>query len=163
MFEEKSRPGAGTPERAVENLKESIGQHTFNFNYIRESGENQVSKFGRVWDLLGAGKENAQTGANLRDALGVDDIRVVSKAVEAERHAGFPIIATTDPTNPGYFRPGDLDEFDSYLRSFDSRLRHMKETRDRLQETRDDLAGQEVIAGWNRFGEPVTFAEYRLR
>lgn len=153
MLKRENRPGVAAPERES-GIKTNLNIHSISAsNYSLSGLEMQALKSGVVWELLGTGKEQARTGAELCKMLGVNDVRLISREVELERHAGFPILASTDPNTPGYFRPETISELEAYLDSFDRRLKNMMTTRDRLQETWAKLTNQEIIPEWGQIGD----------
>ena len=98
---EKARPSAATLRRAEDKLAfcetmPSTAQSTT----AAPSGQRSIA------DLLGVGKENGLTGAQLARLTGVDR-RTVQDMVSRERIAGAPICA--DAVN-GYFLGESADE-----------------------------------------------------
>ena len=96
----KARPGAPTPERVNGHRDDRLGMSVKQSTTAAPSGQRSIA------DLLGVGKENGLTGAQLARLTGVDR-RTVQDMVSRERIAGAPICA--DAVN-GYFLGESADE-----------------------------------------------------
>ena len=96
----KARPGAPTPERVNGHRDDHLGMSVKQSITAAPSGQRAIA------DLLGVGKENGLTGAQLARLTGVDR-RTVQDMVSRERIAGAPICA--DAVN-GYFLGDSADE-----------------------------------------------------
>lgn len=83
-----------------------------------------------VYELLTAGRENAQTGAYLAKILNCTP-RDISRQVEAERRAGKPICAATGE-KPGYYLAADEKELQAYCDNLKSRAIEVFKTRQAL-------------------------------
>lgn len=70
-------------------------------------------------ELLSYGEENARTGRQLAELLGVD-IRAVTLQIKKEREQGFPICATSSGESSGYF----LTDSPEVLQDYCNRLYH---------------------------------------
>lgn len=90
-----------------------------------------------IHEVLLAGKENAQSGRDLANLLGVT-LRELCAAIERERRAGFPICAHSG-RNPGYYLAADRDEMRLYCRQLEHRAGELKKTRSACMETLDGL------------------------
>lgn len=97
---EKTRPGAPTPERVNGHRDDHLGMSVKQSTTAVPSGQRSIA------GLLGVGKENGLTGAQLARLTGVDR-RTVQDMVSRERMAGAPICA--DAVN-GYFLGGSANE-----------------------------------------------------
>lgn len=96
----KARPGAPTPERVNGHRDDRLGMSVKQSVTAAPSGQQSIAA------LLGVGKDNGLTGAQLARLTGVDR-RTVQDMVSRERIAGAPICA--DGVN-GYFLGESADE-----------------------------------------------------
>lgn len=97
-----------------------------------------------IYDYLNRGVQNAITRDRLALLLGCD-ARVVTQALERERQSGFPVCASNNPSNPGYYIAADARELEAYLRSLRRRLKSIATTCRSLQATLDRMEGQETL------------------
>ena len=81
----------------------------------------------RIYDLLHEGAENPTTARDLAALLGVKS-RDVTRAIEKERAAGYPICASTG-INPGYYIPTDRETMEAYCLRLWQRERNIARTR----------------------------------
>lgn len=102
-----------------------------------------------ITEHLREGAHNAQTGRELCKLLQIS-ARELTAAVEAERRAGNPICASTDPAAPGYFLPADKEELKRYCSSLFRRAGEIHKTRraclkalDTLPDGLEDIEGME--------------------
>lgn len=100
LSNKKARPGASTPERANGHRDDHLGMSVKQSTAAAPSGQQSIAA------LLGVGKDNGLTGAQLARLTGVDR-RTVQDMVSRERVAGAPICA--DGVN-GYFLGESADE-----------------------------------------------------
>ena len=100
-----------------------------------------------VYKLLAKGRNNAIPGHCLVSALGLKDLRDLTQLVERERKDGFPICASTDSQNPGYYLPCDPHELEEYIRSLSRRIGNMSRTKVHLEDTLLNMTGQQRIDG----------------
>ena len=100
LSNEKARPGAPTPERVNGHRDDHLGMSVKQSTTAAPSGQQSIVA------LLGVGKDNGLTGAQLARLTGVDR-RTVQDMVSRERVAGAPICA--DGVN-GYFLGESADE-----------------------------------------------------
>lgn len=142
---EKAHPTAATMERAAEKAAfDGAAISTVYFN-----GSTRPRQVICVSDILPVGAANAISARTLAAALGLTDVRAVSKQVERERRRGTPICASVSGDSRGYFLASSPDELSAYLRALDHRLREVRRTRDACRDTLRRMIGQEVLEGWN--------------
>lgn len=98
-----------------------------------------------IHEVLSRGEANAITGQALAAMLHLKDAREVSRLAERERRAGFPICATTNSENPGYYLAESAEEFERYIQSLDRRLQNIRKTREACQDTLLRMTGQQQI------------------
>ena len=115
----KTRPGAGTPERAAETA--AFGEAAISCNYFSTAAAGRQRK---VSDLLGCGRENAIPLRHLKRLLAVDG-RTVRLMIERERRAGIPICADNAT---GYYLPSTSDEKAACVRSMRHRAGEIMRT-----------------------------------
>lgn len=84
-----------------------------------------------IFELLGAGKENARTGKELATVLNCS-VRDVTEQISRERRAGRPICASTDAKRPGYYIAENSADLVSYCASLKSRGIEIFKTRQAL-------------------------------
>lgn len=97
-----------------------------------------------IYDYLDRGVQNATTRDRLALLLGCD-ARAVTQSLERERQSGFPICASNNPSNPGYYIAADARELEAYLGRLRRRLRSIATTCRSLQATLDRMEGQVTI------------------
>lgn len=90
-----------------------------------------------VFEILLEGKENARTGREICDALGITARELTAK-VEKERREGKPIAASTG-ANPGYFLAANREEMQRYCNSLLHRAGEIHKTRKACIATMDSL------------------------
>ena len=114
----KTRPGAGTPERATETA--AFGEATISCNHSTTAAGRQR----KASEFLSHGRENAVPLRHLKKLLEVDG-RTVRLMIERERRAGTPICADNAA---GYFLPSTADEKAACVRSMRHRAREIMKT-----------------------------------
>lgn len=87
-----------------------------------------------IYEMLQTGQSNAQSATNLARVLGVHK-RDVSRMVERERRAGYPICATSNGRDPGYFLPVDREDMRHYINRLRHREAEIAETRAACEKT----------------------------
>lgn len=97
-----------------------------------------------VHELLPEGKTNAITGDQLARILDVE-LRDITKQIEREREAGYPICAAVSGSDRGYYLAETPGELALYLKSLDRRLKKIKKTRTRLEAKLWSMVGQESL------------------
>ena len=117
----KTRAGAATPTRAVENGTASQTAHASTTEFTTPPAERQQF---RVADFLHHGTESAVSRRDLMALTGLPD-RDLRRLIEAERRQGIPILSDNAR---GYFLPGDQAERDRCVRSLRSRAAEIMET-----------------------------------
>lgn len=95
-----------------------------------------------VFEILGKGRETAQTGKELATVLGVD-LRLVAKSIERERRAGHPICADA---SGGYYLAGSAEELEQYRRSLNRRIGNYRQTLQAVDDTLANMTGQGVLS-----------------
>lgn len=100
-----------------------------------------------IHEILMCGEENAIPGKVLVERLQLKDPRELTRLIERERRDGFPICATTNHENPGYFLAEGPEAMERYINSLDRRLKNVRLTREACQETLNRMTGQEQIGG----------------
>ena len=119
MFENgKTRPGAGTPERAAETTACRASIPISDCTTAAAGSQRKVS------DLLNRGQENAVPLRHLKKLLEVDG-RTVRLMIERERRAGIPICADNAT---GYYLPSTADEKAACVRSMRHRAGEIMKT-----------------------------------
>lgn len=81
-----------------------------------------------VYDFLNTGKSQAISSSRLCEALGLTK-RQLTKAIEAERRAGFPICANCDSEQAGYYKPANNEELEEYCNKLKHRAIEIFKTR----------------------------------
>ena len=97
-----------------------------------------------VYEILLKGKENAITGKEICNTLGIKS-RELMAAVERERRAGKAICASTGG-NPGYFIAANRDEMEGYCKALYRRAGNLFKTRRACLQTLEHLP-QVIIPG----------------
>lgn len=87
-----------------------------------------------VHDHLLTGKCNALTGKYLCGLLGVSK-RGLQALIMEERRAGFPICASNDFRNPGFYLAETQEEMRRYCKSLLGRMGEIAKTRRHLLDT----------------------------
>ena len=80
-----------------------------------------------IHEVLAEGAENARTAGELQNLLGLTK-RQLTKAVEAERRAGWPICANTTE-HRGYYLAESREEMEAYCKRLKHRQREIGKTR----------------------------------
>jgi len=83
-----------------------------------------------ITELLNTGRENARTGQELADVLGIS-IRDVTIAIARERRDGAPICAATGRPQ-GYYLAADAEELETYCNRLKGRAIEVFKTRQAL-------------------------------
>lgn len=115
----KTRPGAGTPERATETA--AFGEATISCNHSTTAAAGCQRK---ASEFLSHGRENAVPLRHLKKLLEVDG-RTVRLMIERERRAGIPICADNAT---GYYLPSTADEKAACVRSMRHRAGEIMKT-----------------------------------
>ena len=110
----KTRPGAGTPERAAETA--ACGRAAISYGYLTTTATGRQRK---VSDFLSHGRENAVPLRHLKKLMETDG-RTIRLTIQQERLAGTPICADN---LTGYYLPATEEEKTTCVRS----LRHRAE------------------------------------
>lgn len=97
---------------------------------------------GMVSSLLLTGAENAITGREIKQIMGIKDGREISSLVERERRCGVPICASCDGKNPGYYLPGSPGELEKYTVSLQRRIKAITATLEALETALEEWTGQ---------------------
>lgn len=90
-----------------------------------------------IFELLLEGADNARTGREICDLLGLR-ARDLTAAIERERREGKPICASTG-SNPGYFLAANREEMECYCNSLLHRAGEIHKTRKACLATLDKL------------------------
>lgn len=99
-----------------------------------------------VSDLLGYGKANARTAAELSQITGLPHREVV-RQIERARRRGEPICASGDSTCRGYYKAATPAELACYTRALNRRLHTIREGLDALINTLEQWSGQISMGG----------------
>ncbi len=118
---EKTRAGAATPTRAVENGTASQTAHVSTNDFNTSPAERQPF---RIADLLHPGAENAIPRRDLMAMTGCRD-RELRRLIEAERRQGVPILSDNQH---GYFLPETQVERKKCVASLRRRAAEIMET-----------------------------------
>ena len=116
---EKTRPGAGTPERATETA--ACSRVAISCNYSTTSAAGRQRK---VSDFLSHGRENAVPLRHLKTLLDADG-RTVRLMIQHERLTGTPICADN---LTGYYLPANEEEKSACVRSMRHRAAEIIKT-----------------------------------
>lgn len=116
---EKARPGAGTPERAVEMA--TCDGVAISCNYSNTGAAGRQCK---VSNLLGRGRENAVPLRHLKKLMETDG-RTVRLMIQQERLSGMPICADN---LTGYYLPANEAEKAAFVRSMRHRAGEIMKT-----------------------------------
>lgn len=81
-----------------------------------------------ITDYLFTGRENARTGKELAKLLHCNP-REISEGVERARRQGYPICASCDPEQPGYYLAANAEDLAQYCRSLNNRAIEIHKTR----------------------------------
>lgn len=142
---ENAHPTAATMERAAEKAAcDGAAISTTDFNGSMRL--RQVA-WACVADILPVGAEHAISAKTLAAALGLKDIRAVSRLVERERRNGIPICAATGGEGRGYYLPSSPEELEVYLRRLDRRISHVRRTWSACENALRRMSGQEIMEG----------------
>ena len=115
----KTRPGAGTPERATETA--AFGEATISCNHSTTAAADRQIK---ISDYLGHSQESAVTGRELCALTGLDH-RTIRAQIEQERRAGARIVAGY---NSRYWVTDDPAEAQRFARSMRHRAKEILRT-----------------------------------
>lgn len=116
---EKTRPGAGTPERATETAACSGAVISCDYSTTAAAGRQR-----KVSDLLNRGRENAVPLRHLKTLLDADG-RTVRLMIQHERLTGTPICADN---LTGYYLPANEEEKSACVRSMRHRAAEIMRT-----------------------------------
>lgn len=94
-----------------------------------------------ICDLLGYGKDNARTAAELSRITGLPHREVV-RQIERARRRGEPICASGDNACRGYYKAATPAELAQYTRALNRRLHTIREGLDALICTLEKWSGQ---------------------
>ena len=122
----KTRAGAATPTREVENGTAYETAHASTTEFTTPPAERQQF---RVADFLHHGAESAISRRDLMALTGLPD-RDLRRLIEAERRQGCPILSDCVG---GYYLPGDSAERDRCIRSLRSRAAEIIKTADAIE------------------------------
>ena len=117
----KTRPGAGTPGRAMESGSVCETAQPSTQEHTTPAAEGQPF---RIADLLHPGAENAISRRDLMALTGRSD-RELRLKIEAERRHGIPILSDN---MHGYFLPGSQAERERCVKSLRRRAGEIMET-----------------------------------
>lgn len=95
-----------------------------------------------IHELLSVGAENARTGKEIAEALGVEP-RMVTKQIEKERRAGYPICASV-VNKGGYYLAKNSNDLGRYCGSLARRNREVGKTLGALLLTHDRMVHEEM-------------------
>jgi len=101
-----------------------------------------------VHELLARGAENARTGRELCEQLGINP-RQLTAMIEKERREGRPICASTGTggSRPGYFLAKNRQEMEHYCKRLRRRAGEIFKTRRACLTTMEGLPPDEREAG----------------
>lgn len=116
---EKTRPGAGTPERATETAACSRAAISCNYSTTSAAGRQR-----KVSELLNRGRENAVPLRHLKKLMETDG-RTVRLMIQQERLSGMPICADN---LTGYYLPANEAEKAAFVRSMRHRAGEIMKT-----------------------------------
>lgn len=120
-IKEKTRPGAGTPERATTETAAFGRAAISSCNHFNTAAAGRQIK---VSDLLSRGRENAVPLRHLQNLLNADG-RTIRLMIERERRDGVPICADNQT---GYYLPGNTQEQMACVRSMRHRAGEIMKT-----------------------------------
>ena len=126
----KTRAGAATPTRAVENRSVCKTAQLSTPNHTTSVQPGQAV---HIADFLHPGAENAVSRRDLMAMTGMAD-RELRLTIEAERRRGIPILSNC--VN-GYYLPGDQSERDRCVRSLRRRAKEIEITADAIEQGGD--------------------------
>ena len=115
----KTRPGAGTPERAAETA--AFGRAAISCDYLTTMAAGRQRK---VSDFLSHGRENAVPLRHLKKLMETDG-RTIRLTIQQERLAGTPICADN---LTGYYLPATEEEKTACVRSMRHRAGEIMRT-----------------------------------
>lgn len=107
----------------------------------------------RITDYLGYGRENARSARSLADELGIRR-RKVTLAIEAARLRGWPICASSNGENGGFYLASCSAELAEYEAQRRYRAKAVARVTDALQVTLDNWNGQLTL--WEKKQTPAT-------
>lgn len=107
----------------------------------------------RITDYLGYGRENARSARSLSDELGIRR-RKVTLAIEAARLRGWPICASSNGENGGFYLASCSAELAEYEAQRRYRAKAVARVTDALQVTLDNWNGQLTL--WEKKQTPAT-------
>lgn len=118
-IKENTRPGAGTPERAMETAALSGAVISCDYSTTAAAGRQR-----KVSDFLSHGRENAVPLRHLKTLLDADG-RTVRLMIQHERLTGTPICADN---LTGYYLPANEEEKSACVRSMRRRAAEIIKT-----------------------------------
>ena len=121
----KTRPGAGTPERAAETA--AFGRAAISCDYLTTMAAGRQRK---VSDFLSHGRENAVPLRHLKKLMETDG-RTVRLMIQQERLSGTPICADC---LTGYYLPATEDERAACVRSMRHRAREIERAAEAIEQ-----------------------------
>ena len=89
-------------------------------------------------ELLLEGEQNATSGQDLCRLLRINP-RALTKQINAERRAGYPICATCNGKNPGYYLADNQETMRDYCGRLRHRINEISETLRYCAEAADSL------------------------
>ena len=104
-----------------------------------------------ICDLLGYGKDNARTAAELSRITGLTHREVV-RQIERARRRGEPICASGDSSCRGYYKAATPAELAQYTRALNRRLHTIREGLDALICTLEEWSGQMSLGTGESYG-----------
>lgn len=99
-----------------------------------------------ITELLTEGRENARTGKELAEHLGLD-IRTITEQIERERRDGQPICASSHGDPPGYYIAADADDLQQYCDRLKRRAVELFKTRQALIRVLKQLQDEKANSG----------------
>lgn len=94
-----------------------------------------------IYELLTEGEDNARTARHLADLLGCSQ-RDITKQIERERRAGYPICSSCRSETPGYYLPVNDKDLEQYCNSLKRRAIQIFKTRQALVAVLKQLQAQ---------------------
>lgn len=126
MTENKNAlPGAGTPNRAMEQgaACEGVSNSEFQYTTIPEKWQG-----GAVSCLLAMGQVNAIPLRHLKSLMVGWTGREIRREIERERRSGIPILSDNTCGTGGYFLPANRSKLDNFVNSMYGRAMEIAKT-----------------------------------
>ena len=138
---EKTRPVAGTTERASETAAMAGASVS-----VSNSTIAQRKKQGKIASLLSHGEQNAITSADLMKLAGLHSPRALRAGIEKERAAGALILSTVRG-HGGYYLPSTdptqgREEIEAFIRTVHARAVNSQKTLKAARRALRECAGQ---------------------